>query len=82
MNPGVRPVSQLRQDEQIVPTEGVCAFPLFAVPVKTGKGGVEPSTTVGVVLPDGRLDSAQTDLVNRFVFCHKAEIGVQENRVS
>ncbi len=60
----------LRQERQIVSTEAGGVFPLVTILVEPGEGDVVPGAVLGVVLPDGGLDAAQTHFMDGLLLGH------------
>jgi len=70
--PCVALIRDFGQNQQIFASKGIGGLPFVGVLffVDPRKGGVEPVADGRFVLPDGRFDGANPDLVYRFVFGH------------
>ena len=55
-DPRVRLIGHLRQDQEVVTTEGLCRLALFTVLVEVGEADGVADAAFGVIGPDGSLD--------------------------
>ena len=54
------------QHQQVVATEALCGFPLFAVLVEAGEGNRVPGAAFGFVRPNRGLDATDADFSDGF----------------
>src|ERR1041385_5767161 len=62
----MRLVSDLGQNQQIIPAKGIRGLPFSFIFKKPGKRDVVSEVVADRVFPDGRFDQAQAQLMNRF----------------
>ena len=74
-DPRVRLIGHLRQDQEVVTTEGMCRLPLLAIFVWAGEGEGVADAAYGVVRLDDSLDGADADFRDGFRFCHSGRTG-------